>query len=96
MLNEYLLKIGSSKRVITFANHGKRTKGWIVPEEPAAVKDKMLEYVRQSMEEVLKQIAGEPRKKSDSRSLDSVLFGTAEEDEDDENERESQEPLRKF
>ena len=38
------------------------------------------------MEEVLKQIAGEPRKKPDSRSLDSVLFGNAD-DEDDGNEK---------
>jgi len=70
----YLLSINDQfpgQKVVTFATHGKRTKGWLLPENDLLARDEILHLVGDSVEDVFRRAWGMPRKKSDSRSLSS-------------------------
>lgn len=75
-LNEHLLNSDPNIKIITFANHGKRTKGWLMPEGQEAVGESVLQEIGYLIEDVFRRAWGVPRKKSDSRSLSPSFFGS--------------------
>ena len=77
----YILELNktlSNNKVITFATHGKRVKGWLLPRGHDKVADIVLQHVGNEVENVFEEAHGLPRKKSDSRSVSSSLVGHSE------------------
>lgn len=53
-LNEHLLASNPSIKNVTFANHGRWTKAWLMPEGQEAVKDSVLQEVGYLIEDVFR------------------------------------------
>ncbi|KAL6712954.1 hypothetical protein ACLMJK_009509 [Lecanora helva] len=64
----------SNSKVVLYATHGKRTKGWLLPTEPEfrTVADNVLRYIGQTVADVFARIQAEPRKTSDPRSIEDM------------------------
>ena len=62
---------------VLFATHGKRVKGWLLPDAPGCqtVGDNVLNHVGRMVEDIFGSVKESPRKKSDSRSISSSLAG---------------------
>ncbi|KAL9095772.1 MAG: hypothetical protein Q9163_006497, partial [Psora crenata] len=95
-LNEHLVTSNHNIKIVTFANHGKRTKGWLMPEGQKAVTDAVLQEVGYLIEDVFRRAWGVPRKKSDSRSLFSSFFGSHSGEEGNEEDEEGEEGEGRF
>ena len=59
----------SNNKVITYATHGKRVKGWLLPRGRDKVADIILQDIGNQVENVFQEAHGLPRKRSDSRSV---------------------------
>ncbi|KAL8859952.1 MAG: hypothetical protein Q9178_003500 [Gyalolechia marmorata] len=57
--------------IIIYASHGKRTKGWMLPDAEVKARDSIVELVSTSVEDTFRTVWGLPRKRSDSRSVAS-------------------------
>ncbi len=74
-LNKHLSAREPAAKVVTYASTGKRTKGWLMPGGFEEVKAVILQQVGVEVEDVFNAVAGIPRRRSDSRSPSSHLFG---------------------
>lgn len=78
--HQYILELNEEfprNQIVNFATHGKRTKGWILPELEVKAKRAMLNLIGTSIEDVFRAAGGLPRKKSDSRSLPTSSPGSS-------------------
>ena len=73
-LNESLKDSKNDITLVSYATHGKRISGWVMPEGHDEVQDVIYDEVGSSVGEIIKAAWTIPRKKSDSRSLSPSFF----------------------